>query len=240
MNIIKKILKLKNLRIIIDLEKKLGENRQRNDIVYKYNLNKDQVTRDFILKRDGEEMKFLDIGGRDGKLTYLLGISGNLRYDSKFYRDNIRIFESKYTYFGIDIMPTGKNVIQGNICSESFDSDKYKDSFDIIYSNNVFEHLKKPWVAAQHITKMLKKGGLTIHIVPFSQRYHEDPGDYFRYTHTGLPSLFDDLEVVLSGYDILGRRNDWQGTGKSNDMCPEDRFGAWRETWFTVSVMIKK
>lgn len=113
---------------------------------------------------------------------------------------------------------------------------------DFIYSNNVFEHLKKPWVAAQNLTKLLKPHGIIITIVPFSQRYHEDPGDYFRYTHTGIFSLFEDFgsfELLKTGYDICGRRNNWQGGGFNNDIVPVDNFGAWRETWFTVSVMRK-
>lgn len=82
----------------------------------------------------------------------------------------------------------------------------------------------------------VKAGCLIITIVPFAQRYHEDPQDYFRYTHKGVISLFEEYgtySVLESGYDIAGRRNNWQGGGDHNDIVPIDNFGAWRETWFS-------
>ena len=112
----------------------------------------------------------------------------------------------------------------------------------MIYRNNVFEHLKRPWTAAENLSKMFKPGGIIITVVPFSQRYHEDPQDFFRYTHIGIASLFEDCDTYESleaGYDIAGRRTDWQGRGKTNDTVPIDSFGAWRETWFTVSILRK-
>lgn len=47
------------------------------------------------------------------------------------------------------------------------------------------------------------------------------------------------IEIIAQGYDIDGRRNDWNGTGNSNDYVPRDNFGAWRETWFTVFIFKK-
>jgi hypothetical protein len=129
-------------------------------------------------------------------------------------------------------------VVAGDICCTDF-IQQHADLLNgcaAIYSNNVFEHLRRPWQAARNIWAMLQGGGVCITVVPFSQRYHESPGDYFRYTHKGIESLFEDagkIEVIRSGYDILGRRNDWQGSGVENDSVPEDEFGAWRETWFT-------
>ncbi len=37
--------------------------------------------------------------------------------------------------------------------------------------------------------------------------------------------MVGDLEVLETGYDIIGRRNDWQGSGEHNDIVPTDRFG---------------
>ena len=111
-----------------------------------------------------------------------------------------------------------------------------------MYSNNVFEHLRRPWTAARNAVWLLAPGGICITIAPFAIRYHESPVDYFRYTHSGLAALFEDagpVRTLLSGYDISGRRNDWQGQGATHDVCPEDRFGAWRENWFVVTVVEK-
>ncbi len=135
-------------------------------------------------------------------------------------------------------------MISGDACASDYigQHEEFKEFFDVIYSNNVFEHFERPWVAASNLTQLLKPGGIIITIVPFAQRYHESPGDYFRYTHKGVWALFShagDFEVLESGYDILGRRINWQGSGRANDIVPVDAFGAWRETWFTVSVLRK-
>ena len=135
-------------------------------------------------------------------------------------------------------------VLIGDICDTNF-FEKHAgvtDSFDVVYSNNVFEHLQDPFVAARNLLNMCRTGGLIITIVPFSQRFHESPDDFFRYTHRGVERLFQNAGSVLvheSGYDIHGRRNNWQGSGLHFDLVPTDRFGAWRETWYTVCIMEK-
>ena len=102
--------------------------------------------------------------------------------------------------------------------------------------------LAKEEVARRYVLDMLRPGGICITIAPFALRYHESPADHFRYTHTGLASLFEDAGAVttlVAGYDLQGRRNNWQGLGSANDICPVDSFGAWRENWFTVCVVEK-
>jgi hypothetical protein len=227
-------------KIIVDTEKRLGDFTQPPTKYAFY--NKEEISRKYLLERRG---KFLDVGAQDGVLMYLLGITENLNRDAKIYSQNKKLFDQKFEYYGMDLNPSNSDkVLSGDICDpNAIFANKYKDFFKGIYSNNVFEHIKKPWIAAENIFKMTKKGGIIITIVPFSQRYHESPGDYFKYTHTGMTSLFEscgEILVLESGYDILGRRNNWQGAGEHNDIVPLDKFGAWRETWHTVSIIKKK
>jgi SAM-dependent methyltransferase len=213
------------------------------------NLDKEEISRRYILNAppagsSGRRLRFLDVGGRDGELTYLLGGTGPLAFDENVRARNKRKFDSLYDYFCVDLIPAGTHVLHGDICDRAF-LDTYRDfvgSFDVIYSNNVFEHLARPWVAAEILLALLKPGGLCITIVPFSQRYHESPGDYFRYTHTGVPKLFEaagPVRILEAGYDTRARRYDWQGSGEANDLVAVDRYGAWRETWMSVSVLEK-
>jgi SAM-dependent methyltransferase len=239
--------RLRNTRrphLIVDRRLKLGDFGQ-NGVSYDVSLRKEEVARTHLFALPGAGLRFLDVGGRDGRLEYLLGICSNLHWDAAFYDENLARFREKFSYFGLDLAPEpAENVITADVCSESLVSDhpEYRGFFDAIYSNNVFEHLRRPWIAASNLVAMLAPGGICITITPFSLRYHEVPADYFRYTHTGLASLFEDagdVEVVVSGYDITGRRNNWQGTGVANDIVPADEFGAWRENWFTVAIVKK-
>jgi SAM-dependent methyltransferase len=227
---------------IVDGERRLGEFGATR-IGYEHGLRKEEVARSYILERAGESMRFLDVGGGDGKLEYLLGIRENLDYDARLYDANRSIFDRKYRYSCLDIggAPEPGKIV-ADICDEHF-AGRHQDlsaSFDVVYSNNVFEHLRRPWIAARNIVALLKPGGVAVTIAPFALRYHEVPSDYFRFSHTGLASLFEDtgqVRVLVTGYDITGRRNNWQGGGRHNDICPTDRFGAWRENWFVVTVV---
>jgi SAM-dependent methyltransferase len=189
-------------------------------------------------------MRFLDVGGRDGRLSYLLGNTGPLAFDTILYEENRRRFQALYDYFGVDLYPAGAAVLAGDLCDSGFMTAhaSFAGAFDVAYSNNVFEHLRKPWVAAENILRLLKPGGICITVVPFAQRYHEDPGDYFRYTPAGVLALFEQagvVQVLESGFDIRARRYDWQGGGDANDTVPTDHFGAWRETWYTLVILQK-
>ena len=231
-------------RLIVDRERRLG-NFEAPLAVHRTDLNKEEVSRDYVFAQAGESLNFLDVGARDGALTYLLGIRGNLKYDEAFYQSNFARFKQKYRYFGMDLLPAdSEQVLSGDVCDPAYvdNHPQFCARFDVIYSNNVFEHLERPWLAAANLEKLLKPGGIIITVVPFAQRYHESPGDFFRYTHTGIASLFDaagQFETLVSGYDIVGRRNNWQGNGANNDIVPVDNFGAWRETWYTLCIMKK-
>jgi SAM-dependent methyltransferase len=225
--------------------KRLGDFQNWN-IAYRADIVKEELSRRYVMGVPGSGLKFLDAGGKDGTLTYLLGIRQNLEFDQAFYEENKQAFYSKFEYYGMDLRPVGNgNILAGDMCSTNFlaDHKTFVEFFDVIYSNNVFEHLRKPWVAAENLTLMLKPGGIVITVVPFAQRYHQDPEDFFRYTHKGAASLFEDCadyEVLEAGYDTCGRRNNWQGSGETNDIVPVDNFGAWRETWFTVVILRKR
>jgi SAM-dependent methyltransferase len=231
-------------RFIVDRGRRLGDF-SNTDVAYDTSLRKEELARTRIFEMPGDGLRFLDVGARDGKLTYLLGITANLQSDEAMYAENKRRFDDKYEYWGLDLEPEDEErVVSADICEDGMLERRpdLRDFFDVVYSNNVFEHLRRPWSAARNIVQMLRPGGICITIAPFALRYHESPDDYFRYTHRGLASLFEDtggVEILDSGYDITGRRNNWQGLGPARDIVPLDNFGAWRENWFVVAVVRK-
>lgn len=238
--------RLKSFRLVFDSAIRIGASS--GAVKYPVDINKEELSRKYIFDvvpaRAAGRLRFLDVGGRDGELTYLLGGVSPLSFDPAVQAANKKKFDAIYDYFGVDLHPAGPNILHGDVCDVGF-LESYRDfqnSFDVVYSNNVFEHFARPWVAAEVLLALLKPGGICITVVPFAQRYHESPGDYFRYTHQGVPKLFEaagPVEVLEAGYDIRARRYDWQGLGKANDLVPTDRYGAWRETWFAVSVLKK-
>ena len=158
-----------------------------------------------------------------------------MNFNTDFYRQNRKILDEKFSYFGLDLVPENNlEVIVGDICDSEFLEHRLGaiDAFDVVYSNNVFEHLHDPFTAAKNMWRMCKLGGLLVTIVPFSQRFHASPDDYLRFTHRGVEEIFQRAGSVIiheSGYDIVGRRNNRQGSGLNFDLVPADRFGARRE-----------
>ena len=65
------------------------------------------------------------------------------------------------------------------------------DSFDVVVSQEVFEHLPDPWGALREVRRTLKPGGRLYLQVPFVIGYHAGPADYWRFTHQGLERLLE-------------------------------------------------
>lgn len=111
------------------------------------------------------------------------------------------------------------------------------DSFDVVFSSDVFEHIDRPWLAAAEIARILRPGGIAITHTLFSWRNHPCPIDYWRYSAECLEFLFDDLTCLEKGYDLSQRRDDQPGFWPSgNDSVPVDQFGGWREHWSVYCV----
>src|SRR6266568_366546 len=228
---------LGNTRFIVDRHRRLNPHPLGSPAV-DTSINKEADGRAILFSDETPAGLFCDFGSGEADLTYLLGIAGNFSSDPLAAENRLR-FNEKFTYCGIELNPDpSKNVVAGDLCSDTFAADQASliGRCAVVYSNNVFEHLRRPWVAAKNAIDLLVAGGVGLIIVPFAQRYHESPSDYFRYTHKGVESIFEDagkIRVMRSGYDILGRRNDWQGAGHANDVVPVDEFGSWRENWFS-------
>jgi hypothetical protein len=74
-------------------------------------------------------------------------------------------------------------------------------SLDGVFSVAVLEHLAAPWVAAAEINRVLRIGGLTMHLTVQTWPIHEQPNDFWRMSDHGLEILFGPatgFEVVKS------------------------------------------
>jgi len=119
--------------------------------------------------------KVLDLGAGSGK-----------------YRSLIK--ESAREYIAFDAKP-GKNIdVVGDALNLSFPN----RTFDTVVSTQVLEHVEKPWIMVKEIGRVLKPGGVCIVTAPFLEPFHQDPGDFFRYSTQGIQSLFknENFEVI--------------------------------------------
>ncbi|WP_298343712.1 methyltransferase domain-containing protein [uncultured Algibacter sp.] len=72
------------------------------------------------------------------------------------------------------------------------------DCFDIVLAAQVIEHTINPWLFCSELQRVTKVGGIIQIEAPQNFPYHAEPYDFFRFTYTGLRSLFPQCEVIKS------------------------------------------
>lgn len=90
-----------------------------------------------------------------------------------------------------DVAP-GQDV---DVVADAHDLAPFDDcEFDALIAISVWEHLRKPWLAAAAAHRVLKPGGLIYVATHFTFPIHGYPSDYCRWTADGLLGLFDEPE----------------------------------------------
>jgi len=115
------------------------------------------------------------------------------------------LFKGK-TYVGIDVEHSGHNHASSNV-------DKYYDglnipysdnSFDMVFSTQVFEHVEELDELMLEVRRVLKPGGLLLVTMPFVWPEHEMPFDYRRYTSVGIVNWLGRHQVTILTCDKVG------------------------------------
>lgn len=83
------------------------------------------------------------------------------------------------------------------------------DSFDLVVSSQVLEHVPKPWEWIKEIARVTKPGGLVYLCSPNSMPYHAYPVDCWRVWPDGMRGLMEDaglsvVECYARGIDTTG------------------------------------
>lgn len=112
------------------------------------------------------------------------------------------------TYTGFDVLP-GKNV---DVVGDAHKLSDYfsPNSFDLVVSFAVFEHLAMPWIVAEEISRVVRPDGHVVLETHFSYSEHELPWHFFQFNANALQILFNSslgFTTVDSGHDnpIIGR-----------------------------------
>lgn len=156
--------------------------------------------------------KILDVGGPTYKFFDAIG------FEADFYWLNIGL---RYIH---KKKRRGFPAVNANACKMPFQD----ESFDIVFSHNVFEHINEPWMAAEECVRVCKKGGLILISTAFSWRHH-DPPDYYRFSHQGLVYLFERTGKVKTETALIGKHHKKQIKGER-----------WNEYWKSIYIGRKK
>ena len=103
-------------------------------------------------------------------------------------------------------------------------------TFDVIIAEQVFEHLRHPYVAARNVHKMLAEEGVFMTATPFLIRVHGAPDDFTRWTEHGLASFLEDcgFQVETRSWGnrkaVVANFNRWSSYGWRRDLRNEPDF----------------
>jgi SAM-dependent methyltransferase len=97
-------------------------------------------------------------------------------------------------------------------------STPYEDeSFDYVITDQVFEHVRNPWIAIDEIRRILKPDGWLILTTCLMMHVHMFPDDYWRFTTEGLKVLCEKFSNIA--------QCDAMGSYKVMKMCEEGHRG---------------
>lgn len=132
-----------------------------------------------------------------------------LEIGSKYVNGSVRPFVEKYLlpkeYIGIDIEP-GKYVDMV-VSADEIVNIFGLESFDVVISCEVLEHVKNWKLVVQNMKEVLSPGGymyITTRSIGFP--FHEYPHDFWRYE-------IDDMKNIFSYFEIISLRKDHQAPG---------------------------
>jgi SAM-dependent methyltransferase len=126
-------------------------------------------------------LKIFDWTNRNGPGKRMLNLgSGIGQYDHYLSKEVKPI--------NLDISSSKKNL---HVIADAHFLPFKNECFDIIYSIAMLEHVKKPWIVADEMFRVLHTGGHVVLELPFLNVIH-DEHDYFRFTDKGIRSLLDE------------------------------------------------
>ena len=123
-----------------------------------------------------------------------------LEVGSKEYgsTSSFRSFYPGNEYIGVD-MAEGPGVDVVVDLTQGF-APLPENHFALAICCSVLEHVRKPWLFAANLTRVVRPGGHVYMSVPWVWRYHAYPDDYFRFSQQGVRALFEEFTWTNAAY----------------------------------------
>lgn len=87
-------------------------------------------------------------------------------------------------------------------------SDWGDDTYDVVLSVDVFEHVNAPGLAVAQIRRILRSGALSHMYMPFDPPYHPCRIDCWGFSQEAPEYLFGGLGLLDSGFHLIQLRRD--------------------------------
>ena len=84
-----------------------------------------------------------------------------------------------------------------HVCSDEYSFPLPSESYDIVFSSSVIEHVRKIWVWIREAGRVCKKNGHVVTIAPVSWPYHAVPVDCWRIYPEGMKALYEEAGLRL-------------------------------------------
>ena len=132
------------------------------------------LSKDFSLKK-----RYTELAKQfENKRILVIGAGDKIDFYNEIFKNALVITSDVHLQFSPDLVFDAHQVPFQNA------------SFDLIIASQVLEHTFKPWEVANELQRVVKIDGYLLVEVPFNFPYHSPPYDFFRFTFTGLRSLF--------------------------------------------------
>lgn len=150
------------------------------------------------------------MGAADQMLSHHQPSKGKaLVVGNKLYKSNPDRRDRYQDAIGLDMLPGDGVDIVHNL----------EQPLEGVYSHvdccSVLEHVRRPWLLAENIERVLAPGGTLLCVVPFVWRVHGYPSDYWRFTKEALDVLFPNIKWREKLYHSNGEFVDKAPTNKN-------------------------
>jgi len=108
--------------------------------------------------------------------------------------------------------------------------------FDLVLAAQVIEHTINPWQFCNEMQRVTKVGGLLQIEAPQTFPYHAEPFDFFRFTFTGMRSLFPKCQVLKS--EITEGNAAMVAVSISNYLINTSSIGFIRSSWLLITRLL--